>query len=142
VQEPFNSLTGIPAKDLLSLIDRNKTQINNAGVNLLSYIAPGSTHTVLSDEAFYTEQVNGQRFVDWVTRLIERKPVDDVHCRQCRVGRAAFGRPQSPTDRAEDHAAPSAEGAEPGQQAGSKRLKGAPLNRTESTRERAEKPHE
>jgi hypothetical protein len=40
----------------------------------------------LSDEPFYTEEVNGQRFVDWVTRLIERKPVDDVHCRQCRVG--------------------------------------------------------
>jgi hypothetical protein len=50
------------------------------------YTAPGSAHTVLSDEPFYTEEVNGQRFVDWVTRLIARKPVDDVHCRQCRVG--------------------------------------------------------
>jgi hypothetical protein len=86
VQELFNSLAGIPAKDLPSLIDRNETQIENAGVNLLSYIAPGSAHTVVSDEPFYTEQVNGQRFVDWVTRLIERKPVADVHCRQCRVG--------------------------------------------------------
>jgi Pectinacetylesterase len=86
VQELFNSLVGIPAKDLPSLIDRNETQIENAGVNLLGYTAPGSSHTVLGDESFYTEQVNGQRFVDWVTRLIERKPVDDVHCRQCRVG--------------------------------------------------------
>jgi hypothetical protein len=50
------------------------------------YTAPGSADTVLNDEPFYTEEVNGQRFVDWVTRLIERKPVDDVHCRQCRVG--------------------------------------------------------
>jgi hypothetical protein len=55
-------------------------------VNLLSYTAPGSAHTVLSDESFYTEQVNGQRFVEQVTRLIERKPVHDVHSRQCRVG--------------------------------------------------------
>jgi Pectinacetylesterase len=86
VQELFNSLAGIPAKDLPSLIDRNETQIEKAGVNLLSYTAPGNAHTVVSDEPFYTEQVNGQRFVDWVTRLIERKPVDDVHCRQCRVG--------------------------------------------------------
>jgi Pectinacetylesterase len=86
VQELFNSLAGIPAKDLPSLIDRNETQIENAGVNLLSYTAPGNAHTVVSDEPFYTEQVNGQRFVDWVTRLIERKPVADVHCRQCRVG--------------------------------------------------------
>jgi Pectinacetylesterase len=86
VQEFFNSLAGIPAKDLRSLIDRNEALIENAGVNLLSYTAPGNAHTVLSDEPFYTEQVNGQRFIDWVTRLIERKPVADVHCRQCRVG--------------------------------------------------------
>jgi hypothetical protein len=56
------------------------------GRKAYGYTAPGSGHTVLSDEPFYTEEVNGQRFVDWVTRLIERKPVDDVHCRQCRVG--------------------------------------------------------
>jgi hypothetical protein len=55
-------------------------------VNLLSYTAPGSAHTVISDEPFYTEQVNGRRFVDWVARLSERKPVADVHCRRCRVG--------------------------------------------------------
>jgi Pectinacetylesterase len=86
VQELWYPLAGIPATDLLSLIDANETQIERAGVNLLSYTAPGSEHTVLSDEPFYTEQVNGQRFVDWVTGLLERKPVDDVHCRQCQVG--------------------------------------------------------
>jgi hypothetical protein len=86
VQELWYPLARIPATDLLSLIDANETQIERAGVNLLSYTAPGSEHTVLSDEPFYTEQVNGQRFVDWVTRLLERKPVDDVHCRQCQVG--------------------------------------------------------
>jgi Pectinacetylesterase len=85
VQELWYPLVGVPAKDLLSLIDANEAQIENAGVNLLSYTAPGSDHAVLSDEPFYTEQVNGQRFVDWLTRLIERKPIADVHCRQCRV---------------------------------------------------------
>jgi hypothetical protein len=79
-------LVGVPAKDLLSLIDANETQIERAGVNLLSYTAPGREHAVLSDEPFYTEQVNGQRFLDWVTKLIDRKPVDDVHCQQCRAG--------------------------------------------------------
>jgi Pectinacetylesterase len=85
VQELWYPLVGVPAKDLLSLIDANETQIERAGVNLLSYTAPGSEHAILSDEPFYIERVNGQRFVDWVTRLIERKPVGDVHCRQCRV---------------------------------------------------------
>jgi hypothetical protein len=86
VQEFWYPIAGIPSKDLLSLIDANEAQIERAGVNLLSYTAPGGEHTVLSDEPFYTQQVNGRRFADWLTRLIERKPVDDVHCRQCRDG--------------------------------------------------------
>jgi Pectinacetylesterase len=77
-------LLDTPADDLLSLIDANETQIEAAGVNLLSYIAPGDDHTALSDGTFYTEEVNGQPLVDWVTRLIEGDPIDDVHCRECR----------------------------------------------------------
>jgi hypothetical protein len=77
---------GIPPGDLLSRIDANETQIENAGVNLLSYIAPGDDHTALTEDQFYTETVNGERLVDWVTRLIEGKPVDDVHCRECSGG--------------------------------------------------------
>jgi hypothetical protein len=77
---------GIPAGDLLSRIDVNETQIEDAGVSLLSYVAPGDEHTVLTDGRFYTETVKGEELVDWVTRLIEGKPVADVHCKACRVG--------------------------------------------------------
>jgi hypothetical protein len=80
-QKFWYPVAGIPAKDLLSLIDHNETQIEDAGVNLLSYVAPGHEHTVLSERQFYTEHVNGQRLVDWVTRLVEGKPVHDVHWR-------------------------------------------------------------
>jgi hypothetical protein len=82
-QQSRLSLVGIRAGDLLSRIDANETQIEDAGVDLLSYIAPGDEHTVLSDGPFYTETVNGEKLVDWVTRLIEGKPVDDVHCDKC-----------------------------------------------------------
>jgi hypothetical protein len=77
---------GTPPGDLLTRIDANETQIEDAGVHLLSYIAPGDEHTVLSDGPFYTETVNGKKLVDWVTRLIEGKTVDDVRCRECHVG--------------------------------------------------------
>jgi rubredoxin len=73
----------IAAGDLLSRIDANEAQIESAGVNLLSYVAPGDEHTVLGDAEFYTETVNGQLLVDWVTRLIQGEPVDDVHCTDC-----------------------------------------------------------
>ena len=82
-QDSRLSGVGIPAEDLVSLIDRNETQIERAGVDLLSYIAPGDEHTVLSDGTFYTETVNSEKLVDWVTRLIEGKSVADVHCKEC-----------------------------------------------------------
>jgi hypothetical protein len=77
---------GIPPGDLLSRIDANETRIEDAGVNLVSYTAPGNEHTALTDGLFYTETVNGEKLVDWVTRLIEGEPVDDVHCTQCTAG--------------------------------------------------------
>ena len=58
-QQRWYPIAGIPATDLLSLIDANETQIEAAGVNLYSYIAPGDEHTTLSDGTFYTE--DGQR---------------------------------------------------------------------------------
>ena len=85
-QKGWHSIVGIPATDLLALIDANETKIEAAGVNLLSYIAPGDEHTTLSDGTFYTEEVDGQPFVEWVTRLIDRESVDDVHCTDCTVG--------------------------------------------------------
>jgi hypothetical protein len=85
-QQIWYPIAGVPANDLLSLVDRNETQIERAGVNLLSYIAPGGEHTVLTEERFYTETVNGQPLVDWLTRLIAREPVDDVHCKACTAG--------------------------------------------------------
>jgi Pectinacetylesterase len=85
---------GIRGKNPLSLMDRNEAQIEGAGVNLLSYTAPGDGHTVLGDEGFYTETVNGEKLVDWVSRLIEGQPVDDVHCQKCRISSAALVRPK------------------------------------------------
>jgi hypothetical protein len=85
-QELFGELLGVIPKSLLSRIEANETQIELAGVNLHSYVGPGEEHVILSDGPFYTETVNGEKLVDWVARLIEGKPVGDVHCQTCRVG--------------------------------------------------------
>jgi hypothetical protein len=77
------SYFGIPATDLLSLIDGNEATVEAAGVSLFSYVAPGDGHTVLSDGAFYTETVEGQPLVDWVARLVGGEGVEDVHCTDC-----------------------------------------------------------
>jgi Pectinacetylesterase len=85
-QELWYPRVGVQVDDLLSLIDANETQIEDAGVNVYSYVAPGEDHTAVTHEGFYTEEVKGVRLVYWVTRLIEGEPVTDVHCSQCATG--------------------------------------------------------
>ena len=74
-----------PSK-LLAVIDANEATIEKAGVDLHSYTAPGDGHGIFEYEAFYELEVNGEKLVDWVSRLIEGEPVDDVHSQECRVG--------------------------------------------------------
>jgi len=83
VQTTFAKLAGLPSDNLVSLIDANAAIIEQEGVDLHSYVAPGTTHTVLSRPEFYTETVEGVPFVDWVSDLIRRQPGVDVHCTDC-----------------------------------------------------------
>jgi hypothetical protein len=71
---------------LLAVIDANEAAIEKAGVVLHSYTAPGDGHGIFEYERFYELEVNGEKLVDWLTRLIEGEPVQDVHCQRCRVG--------------------------------------------------------
>jgi Pectinacetylesterase len=79
----FGSLAGFDATNLVQLIDQNEQEIEAAGVDLASYVAPGSSHTVIGKADFYTETVNGVPFLQWVTDLVNGTPVTDVHCVQC-----------------------------------------------------------
>lgn len=83
-QQFFAGLAGIPAENLVDLIDQNEDQIEAGGVDLLSYISPGDDHTILGRPTFYTQVVNDIAFVDWVTDLVDGTPVEDNHCVECR----------------------------------------------------------
>src|SRR5262245_12068786 len=78
------ALLGMDPSKALSVIDANETAIEQAGIVLHSYTAPGRGHHLLEYPTFYNVEVNGQRLVDWVRGLIKGKPVDDVHCEKCR----------------------------------------------------------
>jgi hypothetical protein len=79
-------VTGVDPSDQLAVIDANEAAIEEAGVVLHSYTAPGDGHGIFEWPKFYTLKVNGEKLVDWVTRLIEGEPVADVHCKECRAG--------------------------------------------------------
>jgi hypothetical protein len=79
-------LAGVAADDQVSLIDDNERQIEAAGIDLASYISPGNEHTVVARGELYTEEVGGVRLIDWVTALVEGKPVGDDYCEACAAG--------------------------------------------------------
>lgn len=82
-QQFFAALAGIPADNLVSLIDQNETEIETGGVTLWSFISPGDSHTVLGKPGFYTEEVDGTSLLEWVTALVAGDTVADVHCTVC-----------------------------------------------------------
>lgn len=84
VQAQYGALAGVPGDELVTLIDTNEKQIEDAGVQVASYVAPGDLHTVVGADSFYTIEVEGVRLVDWLTKLIDDpEPPPDVHCVTC-----------------------------------------------------------
>jgi hypothetical protein len=52
----------------------------------LCYVGRGPQSGALSQvsaESLYAETVNGIALIDWVARVVEGEPVDDVHCTDC-----------------------------------------------------------
>jgi Pectinacetylesterase len=74
---------GVDPSKLLELLDANEATIEDAGVVLHSYTAPGDGHGIFEWPTFYELEVNGVKLVDWVAALIAGEPLDDVHCVDC-----------------------------------------------------------
>lgn len=51
-----------------------------AGIELFTYTAGGDTHTILPTDRVYTYTVEGVRFIDWFTALINGDDAGDVSC--------------------------------------------------------------
>jgi hypothetical protein len=82
-QEFFAGLAGIPANELVTLIDQNEQEIEASGMELFSYISPGDSHTIIGGPNFYTQVVNGVSLRQWVADLVDGTPIQDVHCTDC-----------------------------------------------------------
>ena len=69
--------------DLLEIIQFNEQQIEEAGVPIHSYIAPGTNHTILGRPEVYTLDVEGVALIDWLTDYVAGDDVADVVCVDC-----------------------------------------------------------
>lgn len=83
VQSFFGSIAGVGANELVSLIDQTAAQIEASGVPLATYVAPGTLHTIVGSDEFYTMEVEGVRLVDWFTAQLNGQSPADVHCVEC-----------------------------------------------------------
>jgi hypothetical protein len=83
VQLLFLNLAGISDTSLLELLEANLAEINAAVDNFRSYTAGGKVHTILGRPEFYTYQVDGIRFRDWIAALAGGEDVDNVMCTAC-----------------------------------------------------------
>ena len=83
VQLQFLALGGITDTPLIDLIEANYADIRGAVDNFRAFTAGGTAHTILTRPEFYTYQADGVRFLDWVVKLANNEPVEDVMCSDC-----------------------------------------------------------
>jgi hypothetical protein len=83
IQLLFLNLAGTSDVPLLKLLEANFADIKAAVDNFRSYTAGGKVHTILGRPEFYTYQVDGIRFRDWIAALAAGEDVNDVMCTAC-----------------------------------------------------------
>jgi hypothetical protein len=81
-QIQFNYLLGDPpgSFSLPQRIFNHYVEIESAVDEFHHYTAGGGVHTILDSRIFYTYTVRDVRFVDWVTALVEGRPLGDISC--------------------------------------------------------------
>ena len=71
------------ADDWAELMLASIQEIQDGAPNFHSYIAPGAIHCITGDDIFYTREVDGVRFRDWVDAMVNDEAWDDVMCTDC-----------------------------------------------------------
>jgi hypothetical protein len=51
--------------------------------NFRYFVVAGGVHVMLDTDKFYRHQVDGTRFVDWLTKIIDGEDVPNMHCTEC-----------------------------------------------------------
>ena len=90
-QVMFTQVIGDPAGSF-SLHQRllnNYVRIESEVDEFYSYTAGGTVHMILQDDIFYQYKVENERFVDWMSKLIDGSKPADISCVREAVGCAA-----------------------------------------------------
>jgi len=83
VLSQFAQMAGLSPDNLVSVMRTNESKIEATGANVANWISPGAEHTIAVRDELYTEEMNGVRFIDWLTAFVNGKPEDDNYCVDC-----------------------------------------------------------
>ncbi|MFP5321799.1 MAG: pectin acetylesterase-family hydrolase [Acidimicrobiia bacterium] len=83
VQARFSALIG-NGGDLREKIVENDEWIESQGVEVRSWVAPGTGHTILGRPDFYDAEVDGVQLHEWLAGVVADEDVPDVRCTECR----------------------------------------------------------
>lgn len=86
--DPFQSITyQIMGGVFADWHDKMEAHIQNVSENLPDnfryFVVGGEAHMILETQAFYGHQVDGTRFVNWITDLVNGIDVPNMHCTEC-----------------------------------------------------------
>jgi len=85
VQVFFLGLVGSVDASFQELLEANLADINGAIDNFRTFTAAGKAHAILVLPEFYTDQVDGIRFRDWIAALAAGEDVENVMCTECEL---------------------------------------------------------
>ena len=83
VLSQFAQMAGLSPDNLVSVMRTNESKVEATGATVANWISPGAEHTIAVRDELYTEEMNGVRFIDWLTAFINGSPGDDNYCVDC-----------------------------------------------------------
>jgi hypothetical protein len=79
----YYAAMGGSAADWSDLMLASLQEIQTGAPNFRSYTAPGEIHGITNTGVFYTRDVEGVKFRDWVDAMVNDQAWDDVMCTDC-----------------------------------------------------------
>jgi hypothetical protein len=76
-------MAGLSADGLVDVMRSGEASIEATGTQVAAWVSPGDAHTILGRADFYTEELNGVRFLDWLLAFLDGSPLADNYCVDC-----------------------------------------------------------
>ena len=83
VLSSYAVMAGLSADGLVDVMRSGEASIEATGTQVAAWVSPGDAHTILGRADFYTEELNGVRFLDWLLAFLDGSPLADNYCVDC-----------------------------------------------------------